>query len=95
MVQHAYLSAAAEYLAPVMGHPENRPTKGGQQIGKFQFKLPLQIAVQRGKGLIQQNSLRLGAEDSGQRHPLLLSAGELGGVVMLQPLQPEPADSIR
>ena len=66
-----------------------------QQVGKLQLQLPFQKAVQGGKRFVQQNGLRPGAEDAGQCHPLLLSAGKLGGIVMLQPLQPEAVEGFR
>ena len=75
-----------------MAHPKNRPAKQGKQVGKLQFKVPLQVAVERGERLVKQNGFRLGRENPRERHALLLSAGELRGVFLLKPLQLEHAD---
>ena len=53
------------------------------------------MGVQRGKGLVQHEQLRLGDEHPGEGGPLLLPAGELAGELALQPLQPEAADVFR
>ncbi len=81
---------------PAPGH--GTPTKSARRNSSrksdsFSSKSHFQIAVQR-KRLVQ-NDLRLGAENPRQRYPLLLTAGKLGGIVMLQPLQPEAADGVR
>ena len=95
LIQYAHPLAVAEHLAPVMGHPQNRPGEILQKIGQLQLQVPFQIAVQRGKRLVQQNDLRLGAENPRQRHPLLLTAGKLGGIPLFQPLQPKAAEGRR
>ena len=48
--------------------------KAREQVGELQLKVPLEVAVERGEGLVEQDRLRLGAEDAGERDALLLSA---------------------
>ena len=69
--------------------------KAREQVGELQLKVPLEVAVERGEGLVEQDRLRLGAEDAGERDALLLSAGELRGMLFLQALQPEHVDLFR
>ena len=78
-----------------MADPEDRAAKAREQVGELQLKVPLEVAVERGEGLVEQDRLRLGAEDAGECDALLLSAGELRGMLFLQALQPEHADLFR
>ena len=68
-------------VVPVMGDPEYCAGESGECFQKLQLQLVFEIAVQRGKGLIQQNCPRLGGEDTRQRRSLLLPAGEGGGAL--------------
>ena len=77
-----------------MGYPQQRPPEVGQQLGKLYFQLAAQIAVQSGKGLVQQNGAGLGGKDPGQGGALLLAAGELPGPQRRCILQPEAAQKI-
>ena len=45
------------------------------------------MAVERGKGLVKQQKSRIADQDTRKRDPLLLPAGELVRLVVLQPLQ--------
>ena len=78
-----------------MADPEDRAAKAREQLGQLQLKVPLEVAVERGEGFVEQDRLRLGAEDAGERDALLLSAGELRGMLFLQALQPEHAELFR
>ena len=95
VLHHADAAAVAVAFVQIVAHPKNRPAKQGKQVGKLQFKIPLQVAVERGEGFIEQNGFRLGREDPCECHALLLSAGELRGVFLLKPLQTEHADLLR
>lgn len=95
LLHDAHRPAVAVALPQIVAHPQDRPLERRQQRRKLRLQIPLQIAVQRRKRLIQQNSLRLGAQDAGQRHPLLLPAGQLDRVLFLQPLQPEQPQLLR
>ena len=79
----------ALHLRPVVAHPEHRAAKTLQHGLQLQFQLQFEGAVQSGEGLVQENGLGLGGEDAHQRHPLLLPAGELGGVVLLKTCEVE------
>ena len=79
----------ALHLRPVVAHPEHRAAKTLQHGLQLQFQLQFEGAVQCGEGLVQENGLGLGGEDAHQRHPLLLPAGELGGVVLLKTCEVE------
>lgn len=59
--------------------------KAREQVGELQLKVPLEVAVERGEGLVEQDRLRLGAEDAGERDALLLPAGELRGILFSSP----------
>jgi hypothetical protein len=48
-----------------------------------------QLGVQRAERLVQQQHRRLQHQRPGQRHPLLLAAGELRRPAALEPLQPD------
>ena len=76
-VYDAHLGAVAEDFAPVMGYPYHWAGKLFQCLGQLYLQLVLQIAVQSGKGLIQQNDPGSGGQDPSQGAALLLPAGEL------------------
>ena len=92
---HADLLAVAAAFPQVVADPEDRAAKAREQVGELQLEVPLEVAVERGEGFVEQDRLRLGAEDAGERDALLLSAGELRGMLFLQALQPEHADLFR
>ena len=91
-VHDADPAAAAPGLAPVVGHPQDRAGELGQGILQFQLQLVFQVAVQGGKGLVQQNGPGTGGQDAGQGGALLLAAGELPGLLTGDLLQPELAE---
>ena len=84
--------AVAAALAQIVADPQNGAAETGQQVGQLQLQIPLEEAVQGGKGLVQQDGPGFRRQDAGQRHTLLLAAGELGGVFLLQALQLEAAE---
>ena len=92
---HADLLTVAAAFPQVVADPEDRAVKAREQVGELQLKVPLEVAVERGEGLVEQDRLRLGAEDAGERDALLLPAGELRGILFLQPLQPEHPELFR
>ena len=89
---HADLLAVAAAFPQVVADPEDRTVKAREQVGELQLKVPLEVAVERGEGFVEQDGLRLRAEDARERDALLLSAGELRGVLFFQPLQAEEPD---
>ena len=70
-------AAISEHLALVVRDPQNRPRKAVQRVQQLCLQLVFEKAVQGGKGLVQQQSLRLRGQDAGQSRPLLLAPGEL------------------
>ena len=92
---HADLLTVAAAFPQVVADPEDRAAKAREQLGQLQLKVPLEVAVERGEGLVEQDRLRLGAEDAGERDALLLPAGELRGMLFLQALQPEHPELFR
>ena len=78
-----------------MADPEDRAVERREQIGELDLKVPLQVAIQRGERLVEQNRLRLRAQDTCERHALLLAAGELRGMLFLKPLEAEHANLFR
>ena len=78
-----------------MADPQNRPVEAREQIRKLQLEVPLEVAVERGERLVEQDGARLRGEDAGEGDALRLSAGELRGIALLQPLEPEAAQLLR
>ena len=95
LVHHADPAAVAVYLPPVVGDPHRRTMESRQGVRQFQLQLIFEVAVQGGKGLVQQQKRGLRGKDAGQGHPLLLAAGELKWPLALQPLQMEGPDLFR
>ena len=52
--------------AKLVADPEDRP------VGELQLKVPLEVAVERGERLVQQDRLRLRRQNARQRHAPLL-----------------------
>ncbi len=66
-----------ERLVVVVGHEQRRhlePHEERAQLGDQPFA---QRAVERTQRLVEHEQPRLGREGAGERHPLLLAAGEL------------------
>jgi len=62
--------AVAAALAKLVTDPEDRPVKRPQQLAELEP--PLEVAVERGERLVQQDRLRLRRQNARQRHALLL-----------------------
>ena len=67
----------AQRLGLVMGHIKHGDAQGVGQIGYLELHKFAQLFVQRAEGFVHQHQFRLEHEGAGQRHPLLLTAGEL------------------
>ena len=93
MIQHTDVFAVAVDFVPIMGNEEHRSREPGEQVGQLQLHLPFQVAVQSGKGLVQQQDLRAAGQDAGQGRALLLPAGELTGIFVFGALQVEERTS--
>ena len=90
--EDAYVLAQAIDLVPVMGDEQHVSVIVPQHLPQLAFHLPLEIPVQRGKRLVQQQTRRVAEQHTGQRHALLLSAGELMGIELLDFFQMEGAE---
>ena len=93
-VHDADLGTVAKYFPTVMGYPYHWAGKLFQCLGQLYLQLVLQIAVQSGKGLIQQNDPGSGGQDPSQGAALLLPAGELPGPLRGYFLQLEPVQQL-
>jgi len=60
----------------LMGHDDHRHA-GFRQLPHHVEHLPDELSVQGRGGLVEQHQLRLHRQRPGDRHPLLLAAGEL------------------
>ena len=67
---------------------------GGGEILHHLKDLTNQLGVQRGGRLIEEHELRIHRQGAGDRHPLLLTTGELGGVVVEPVPQPHPLQQL-
>ena len=78
-----------------MRDPDDGAVEAAQKVGKLQLQIPFEKSIERRERLVQQNSLRSGAEDARQRDALLLTARELRGQLPFETLQTEQADRLR
>ena len=62
-----------------MGDQHDRPGEVGEVRAQEGAHVDPGAGVERGHRLVEQQHLGLGGERPGQRHPLRLAAGELGG----------------
>ena len=60
----------------VVGDDQRRDAAGLQHVQGVVAHLVAQPGVEGGEGLVEQQHLRAGRQRPGQRHPLLLAAGE-------------------
>ena len=95
MVQNRNGFAQPVDLVPAVRYQQRRTREIVQQLAQLQLCLPAQIAVQSGEGLVQQQNRRLRQQNSSQRGPLLLPAGELGGPAPFQSLQTKAPQHVR
>ena len=72
---------------PTVRHHDDRAIVVLEHLDELLLHMVLEIAIERGKRLIQQDHLRLVRHDTRERHPLLLSAGELRRKPLLEPLE--------
>ena len=60
---------------PAVRHHDDRAVVVLEHLDELLLHMVLQIAIERGKRLIQQDHIRLVRHDACERHPLLLSSG--------------------
>src|SRR5262249_58793132 len=74
----------AERLALVMGDEDGGYAELALNLLEFDLHRGAQIAVERGERLVQQQHLGTNDEGAGERDALLLAAGELARLAILQ-----------
>ena len=74
-------------LVTAVGHQQDVMAKVRQQPAQFHLQLVPQVAVQRRERLVQQQQPGTVYQNPGQRHTLLLPAGQLVRAALFQPLQ--------
>ena len=80
--------------ADLVGHHHHGHAVPGQVLHHVE-DIADQFRVERGRGLIKQHELRVHGQGPGNRHTLLLAAGELGRVVVGPVGEPHPSSSAR
>ena len=78
-----------------MGHIDHGHSKPLLQRADLAAHLQAQLRVEVGEGLVHQAHGRFGHDGPRQRHPLLLTAGELRGLAAQQRLQAEEVSGAR
>ena len=74
-------------LDAVMGHINGRNLQLREEGPQLLARLLPQFGVEVGKGLVEEDHLRLGHQRPGQRDPLLLPAAELCGRPVFEPVE--------
>ena len=66
-----------ERLLLIVRHVDGRPRARGVQAADLELHLLAQLPIERAQRLVHQQDVRLDHDRAGERHPLLLAAGEL------------------
>ncbi|MPM72280.1 hypothetical protein SDC9_119253 [bioreactor metagenome] len=83
-MHHGDPVAHGERLLLVVGNVNEGDVQLFLQTLEFQLHLLAQLEVQRAQGFVQQKHLRAVDERPGDCHPLLLPAGQLGGIALFK-----------
>ena len=78
-VQQGHLVGHGKGLVLVVGDQDGGDAVALQQFTDFGGQFRAQLCIQAGEGFVQQQDLRIRRQRPGQRHPLLLAAGQLVG----------------
>ena len=89
LVYHADAVAEPVDFVAVVRDVERGAGVFAQYPREFQFKLPVEEAVERRERFVEHDHRRVAGHDARQGHALLLAARELGGVVVFQPRDEE------
>ena len=81
-----------ERFERVVGDQQARPGEVGQMPPEFGLHVQPGLGVEGGQRLVEQQQRRLSGQRPGQRHPLGLAPGQLGGLTARQVVQAEPAE---
>ena len=76
-VEHQQIAAEAEGFFHVVRYKDHHAVVVGQRLAKLLFHLPPQMRIERRKGLIEEQRVRLDGHASRNGHALPLPAGDL------------------
>ncbi len=83
-----------ERLLLVVGHHDGGEAEAALQLANLHPDLGAELGVEVGERLVQQQDLRLDHQGAGERHPLLLAAGELARHARAQLVQAHQAQRL-
>ena len=86
------LACNAECLIAIVRDQNCRDVLHGENLAQGDFDLPLEMCVESGERLIEEQHIRAACEDACKGDALLLSAREPRRIGMLQPFQRESCD---
>ena len=78
-----HLVRHAVHLVPIVGHQQHRFPELPDHPAHLLLHAEAKVAVQSGKGFVQHENAGISHHHAGQGHPLLLTAGKLGGQPVL------------
>ena len=87
-MEQGYARRKLQRLVMVMGHEDRGQAKLLMQSLKFQPHFLAKLSIQIGKRFVEQQRIGLYDDRAGQRHALLLAAGQLVRRAVSQPFQP-------
>ena len=83
-VHDGYFPAHVIRLVTVMRDHDHLTPEAREYVAHFYHKLIPEMRIERGKGLVQQQKLRVADHDARKRRALSLTAGELRGTVIFK-----------
>ena len=86
--------AHRERLLLVVGHVHERDPDLRLDALELDLELAAELEVQGAERLVEQQHVRAVGERAGERHPLLLAAGELVGLALLECLEPDQRQGV-
>jgi hypothetical protein len=92
-IEHGDARGQRHRLVLVVGDVDRRDAELAVEPAQLHAHLRSQAGVEIGQRLVEEQGARLQHERAGQRHALLLAAGELAGAPRLQPLEAHPAST--
>jgi hypothetical protein len=94
-IEHGDARGQRHRLVLVVGDVDRRDAELAVEPAQLHAHLRSQAGVEIGQRLVEEQGARLQHERAGQRHALLLAAGELAGAPRLQPLEAHHAQRRR
>ena len=93
-IHHADPVGHRHRLFLVVGDDDEGHAEPALQLHQFELGAFAQLLVERGQRLVEQQHLRAARQRARQRHALLLAAGELIGLALLQALELDQRDHL-